>query len=149
VNSSSAFKLFLIFVCLGSIAWKIANFSYDQSASRNDVVKFLESNHFDIELTDDSILATTASCSLQVAYLEPDGSDQDRFRTTFATGKNHLFVVFRGRLYSQQPIFWTAANYLWSKRLRELGFIKYITPVIGVAATSSCDAEKLPWNEVR
>ena len=149
MNFSSAFRLFLIFVCLGSIAWKTANFSYDQSDSGNDVIKFLESNHFDTVLTDEAILATTASCSLQVAYLEPDGSNQDRFRKTFATGKNHLFVVFRGRVYSQQPIFWTVVNYLWSRRLRELGFIRHITPVIAVAETSSCDAEHLPWNELR
>lgn len=119
-------------------------FSSDQS---DFIIKFLERNHFDVELTDEAILATKSSCLLRVAYLAPNGFDEDRFRTTFATAKNHLFVVFRGRVYSQQPIFWTVVNNLWSSRLRELGFIRHITPVIAVAATSSCDAEHLPWNE--
>ena len=42
-------------------------------------------------------------------------------------------------VYTQQSIFWTQVDYLWSERLRELGLIKQITPVIAVA----CNAEQL------
>jgi hypothetical protein len=149
VSSSSALKVFLTSVCLASIAWKIAISSYEQNDSRNDLIKFLESNLFNVELTDEAIQATKASCSLELAYLKPDGSDQDRFRTTFATGNNHLFIVFRGRVYGRQPTFWTVINHLWSRSLRELGFIRHTAPVIAVAVNSWCDAEQLPWSTLQ
>ena len=38
--------------------------------------------------------------------------------------------------------YWTVLNWLWSRFLRELGLIRHITPVINVAANSSCNAER-------
>jgi|SRR6185295_4759110 hypothetical protein len=92
----------------------------------------------------DAIRATTASCQLQIARLTPDGSNRDLIRH-LAAGTDRSFVVFRGTVYDQQPVFWTVLSYFWSRFLRELGLIEHITPVISVAVNASCNAERLPW----
>lgn len=154
MNSSSTFKWSLAVVLLLSITWKIAFPPDNQNPQKDGLVKFFERNKFDVALTEPIvngapiIRANTASCHLQIASLRPDGSDRDLFRHLI-TGTDRLFVVFRGRVYTQQPILWTVLNDIWSKHLHELGLIKHVTPVIAVVANSSCDLEQLPWDELR
>ena len=153
MNSSGAFRCFVAGVLLLSIGWKIAIQPDDQNYLTKDIVKFLERNHFSVVVTDAAvnympiIEATTATCHLQIAKLTPDGSNRDLIRH-FAAGADRTFIVFRGTVHAQQPIFRTVLNYLWSRFLRELGLIEHITPVISVAVNSSCNAEQLPWDEL-
>jgi hypothetical protein len=154
VSSSGVLKWSIAIVLLLSIAWKVAISLDNQSDLKDSLVEFLERHGFNVVVTEQSvnhmplIQANTASCRLQVARLTPDGSNTDLIRS-FATDADHLFVVFRGRVYPQQPILWTVLNYVGSRFLRELGLIRHITPVIAVAASASCDAEHLPWGELR
>ena len=154
MNSSSAFRSFIAGVLLLTIGWKIAIQPDDQNYLKEDLIKFFERNHFNVVVTDEVvnftpiIRATTASCHLQIARLTPDGSNRDLIRH-LATGTDRSFVVFRGTVYAQQPLSWTILNYLWSRFLRELGLVRHITPVIAVAANSSCNAERLPWGELQ
>ena len=137
-----------------ALGWKIAVQPDDESYLKDDLIKFLERNHFIAIVTNEIVIdtpiiqATTASCHLQVGRLAPDGSNQDLIRH-LAAGADRSFIVFRGAVYTQQPIFWTVLNYLWSRFLRELGLTRHIIPVIAVAADSSCDAENLPWRELQ
>ena len=153
MNSSSAFRWFIAGVLLLTIAWKVAIRPDDQNYLKEDLIKFFERNHFNVVVTDEVvnftpiIRATTASCQLQIARLTPDGSNRDLIRH-LAAGTDRSFVVFRGAVYAQQPVFWTVLNYFWSRFLRELGLIEHITPVISVAVNSSCNAERLPWGEL-
>ena len=123
MSCSSAFKWFLTVVLLLSIAWKIT-IRYDHQSDPNDrLVDFFARKHFDVAVTEQSgiqiIQANTASCSLRIARLASNGSDQDLVRD-LAGGSDHLFVIFRGQVYAQQPIFWTVFNDIWSRHLREL-----------------------------
>lgn len=137
-----------------TLSWKFAIQPDDESYLKDDLVKFLERNHFNAIVTDEIVIdtpiiqATTASCHLQVARLAPDGSNRDLIRHR-AAGTDRSFIVFRGTVYTEQPILWTVLNYLWSRFLRELGFTRHVTPVIAVAANTSCDAENLPWRELQ
>jgi hypothetical protein len=150
VNSSSAFRWFIAGVLLLTIAWKVAIRPDDQNYLKEDLIKFFERNHFNVVVTDEVvnftpiIRATTASCQLQIARLTPDGSNRDLIRH-LAAGTDRSFVVFRGTVYDQQPVFWTVLSYFWSRFLRELGLIEHITPVISVAVNALCNAERLPW----
>ena len=154
MSSSNAFKVLLAAALVAGVAWKIAVATERPIDWRNGLVEFLERNHFNVVVpeqlgTDVPIIqANTSSCRLQIARLAPDGSNQGVVRNLF-TGTDRLFFVFRGRVYTQQPIFWTQVDYLWSERLRELGLIKQIIPVIAVATNASCKAEQLPWFELR
>jgi len=152
VSSSNAFKLLLTVALAASLAWKIAVATERQTDWRNGLAVFFERNHFDAVVTEQQdvsiIKANKASCRVQIAKLAPDGSNRGAVRDLF-TGADRLFFVFRGRVYTQQPIFWTQVDYLWSERLRELGLIKRIAPVLAVATNATCDAERLPWDELR
>jgi hypothetical protein len=140
-------------VLLLSIAWKMPIPFADKKNPKDPLVDFLKRNHFDVSATEQTlnnapiIRAKAALCQLQIARLAPDGSDRDLFRH-LATGTDRAFVVFRGKVYRQQPIFWTVLDDLWYRNLRELGLSTRITSVIAIAANSSCDAERLPWDEL-
>jgi hypothetical protein len=137
-----------------TIGWKIAIKPDNQDYLTENLVKFLERNHFDVVVTDELvnympiIRATSASCDLQIARLTPDGSNRDLIGHLTA-GTDRSFIVFRGAVYTRQPISWTVFNYLWSRFLRELGLIRRVTPIIAVAANTSCNAENLPWRELQ
>lgn len=154
MNSSSAFRWFLAGALLLTIGWKIAIQPDDQNYLTEEIIKFLERNHFGVVVTNEAvnympmIRATTATCHLQIARLTPDGSNRDLIRH-LAAGTDRSFIVFRGTVYAQQPVLWTVLHYLWSRFLRELGLIEHITPVISVALNSSCNAEQLPWGELQ
>jgi len=141
-------------VLLVALGWKIAIQPDDPNYLKEDLIKFFERNHFNVVVTDEVvndtpiIRATTASCHLQIGRLTPDGSNRNLIQH-IAAGTDRSFVVFRGTVYAQQPVLWTVLNYLWSRFLRELGLIRHITPVINVAANSSCNAERLPWGELQ
>jgi hypothetical protein len=55
-----------------------------------------------------------------------------------------VFIIFRGRVYTQQPVLLTVTNYLWSRLLRKLRLIRQVTPVIAAVASPSCDIERYP-----
>jgi hypothetical protein len=154
VNSSSAFRLSIAVVLLITIGWKVAMPPDTQSYLKDDLVRFFERNHFDVVVTDEIvndtpiIRATTASCQLHVARLTPDGSNRNLIRH-FVAGTDRSFIVFRGAVYGQQPIFWTVMDYLWSRFLRELRLVTHLSPVISVGENLSCNAERLPWGELQ
>ena len=137
-----------------TIGWKITIQPDDQNHLKEDLINFFERNRFNVVVTDEIvndtpiIRATTGPCQLQIARLTPDGSNRDLIRH-LAAGADRSFIVFRGTVYTQQPISWTVLHYLWSRFLRELGLISHITPVIAVAVNSSCNAERLPWGELQ
>jgi hypothetical protein len=154
VNSSSIFKWMLAIALVLSVAWKTAIRSGVENDDKEHLVDFLKRNHFEVspaeQIVNDvsMIRAQTASCSLKLVQLAPNGSNRDLFRS-LAAGADRAFVVFRGKVYVQQPIFWTVLDDFWVRHLRELGVTTHSAPVIAVAASSSCDAERIPWNELR
>jgi hypothetical protein len=154
VNSSSVFKGLIALILLVTVAWKIAIPPDDDSDLKVHLVEFFERHHFDVVVSDEIvnympiIEANATSCQLRIARLTPDGSNRVLIQS-LAKGTDRLFIVFRGRIYTQQPILWTVVNYFWSRFLRELGLIRHITPVLAVGANSSCNAEGLPWGELR
>jgi hypothetical protein len=154
VNSSSTFRLLLVTTLFLSVAWKAAIRSDAESDPTSYLVDFLKRNNFTVSPTErivnDVLLirAQTASCSLQIIRLAPNGSDRDLF-SHLAAGADHAFVVFRGKVYTRQPIWSTVLDDFWFRHLRELGLTKHVTSIIAVAASSSCDAVRIPWNELR
>jgi hypothetical protein len=153
VNFSRALRWSIAILVPLTLAWKIAIPPYNPDDLKGELVEFFERNGFDVVVTDELvnyvpiIHATTDSCHLLVASLTPDGSNRDLIRS-LSGDTDRQFVVFRGEIYTQQPVFWTVVHYLSSRFLRELGLIRDITPVIAVGANSSCDADRLPWGEL-
>jgi hypothetical protein len=154
VNSSGAFRLSIAVALLTTIGWKVAIPADARGNLQNDLVSFFERNHFDVVVSDEVvnnmpiIRATTAFCELHVARLTPDGSNRNLIRHV-SGGTDRSFIVFRGSVYAQQPVFWTVVDYLWSRGLRELGLVVGLSPVISVGENRSCNAERLPWGELQ
>ena len=153
MSSSASFKWSIAILTLLSFVWKAVIPTDTPSDLRNELVEFFQRNHFNVAVTErvlndmPIVLANTATCHLQIARIPPNGSSRDLIRS-LGTGTDRMFIVFRGRVYTQQPISWTVLAYLWSRFLRELALVKHITPVIAVVANSSCEAERLPWSEL-
>jgi hypothetical protein len=151
VNSSAAFRWSIAAVLLLSIGSKLATQPEPQQGFADGLTKFLQRNQFSV-VSDEVVnytpivRATTGSCDLQIARLSPDGSNRDLIRH-LAAGTDHSFVVFRGAVYTRQPVFWTLLDHFWSRFLLQLGLIDHTTPIISVAASSWCNAEELPWSE--
>jgi hypothetical protein len=153
VNSSSIFRWFLAAVLAVSVSWKFAISSDLEDRTNDNIVNFLTNNHFEVSSTDQAansfpvLRATSHSCTLKLARLAPNGSDRDLFRH-ISLGAARTFVVFRGQVYAQQPIWWTLLDDIWSRHLREIGFSRRVAPVFAIAASSSCEAEQLPWDKL-
>jgi hypothetical protein len=140
-------------VLLTSISWKIAVSSDSADNRALNLADFLKRNHFDVAETDQTVnylpilRARRASCSLLVVRLSPNGSDRDLLRRLVA-GSDRVFVVFGGKVYTQQPVWWAVVDDIWTRHLRELGLSKRVAMVIAVAADTSCEAERLPWDQL-
>jgi len=153
VNSSRALRWSVALLVPLTLAWKIAIPPYNPGDLKEEVVEFFERNGFNVVVTDKLInyipiiQATTDSCRLLVARLTPDGSNRDLIRSVIGD-TDRQFIVFRGNVYTQQPILSTVVHYLSSRFLRELGLIRDLSPVIAVGANSSCDTDRLPWAEL-
>jgi hypothetical protein len=95
-----------------------------------------------------SITASSGPCRMFVAQSPALGWDRDLIRR-YAQADDHVFVVFRGHVYADQPTFATAIDALWSRFRRELGGGVQAHPVLAVVAKPTCAAEQLPWGEFR
>jgi hypothetical protein len=150
VSSSPAFKCFIALLLPLTLAWKVAVEHHDASELASDIIKFLHHQAFHAVLTGGNlgsmpiIRATSGSCRVLIARVDANGSNQELVRD-LATPTDHVFIIFRGRVYTQQPVLLTAANELWMRSLRKLGLMLRITPVIAAVASPSCDIERLPW----
>ena len=154
MNFSRALRWSVAILIPLTLAWKIAipKIAIPPASLPEDLkgklVEFFERNGFNVIVIDKVILhATTDSCRLLVATLAPDGSNRDLIRSLTGNPERQ-FVVFRGDVYTHQPIFWTVTYYLYSRFFRELGLIRDIAPAIAVGANSSCNTDRLPWREL-
>ena len=124
-----------------------------EKATQLRVAEFLTRNRFSVAVSDQveegkpSIRATAGPCRLLVANSTAMGWDRDLIRRN-ATDTDRVFVVFRGKVYPDQPTWLTVSDFLWARFRRELGFRAEAAPILAVIATTSCDAEQLPWDEL-
>jgi hypothetical protein len=153
VTSSAALKWCLTALLPLTLAWKTAVAPHDPNEVADEIVEFLSRQQFEVTMTSETsnfmpiIQAASGACLMQVAQIEADGTTGDFIRDR-ATATDNVFIVFRGRVYDEQPVFATVLNYLWSKFLYQLGLMHHINPVVGVVATASCAAKQLPWESL-
>jgi hypothetical protein len=140
-----------------TLAWKvIARAIPDgEPPDRNTQVRlaeFLSRQHFNVSMLEraeegkPAVTASSGSCRILVIKSPALGWDRDLIRR-YAEAEDQIFVVFRGRIYSDQPTFQTVLDALSSRFLRELGFGTWPSPIFAVVARKSCDADRLPWDK--
>jgi hypothetical protein len=159
VRSSRAVKWLVLVVLLAfSLGWKVVARSTagEQPTERNiqvAVAEFLVRQHFDVSVSErieegkPAIAAHSGTCRILVAKSPALGWDRDLIRR-YADAEDRIFVVFRGRIYPDQPTFLTVFDALSSRFRRELGFRVSPHPVLAVVARMNCDAERLPWDQL-
>jgi hypothetical protein len=141
-----------------TLGWKVVARSSagEQPTERNvqvAVAEFLVRQHFSVSMSErieegkPAIAASSGSCRMLVAKSPALGWDRDLIRR-YADAEDRIFVVFRGQIYSDQPAFLTVFDALWSRFRRELGFKVWPNPVLAVVARMSCEAERLPWDQL-
>jgi hypothetical protein len=158
VNSSHALKWFVLLLLPLTLAWKLAVRPGDapelgEEEAQRKVAEFLVRQHFRVVVSGNmeegrpAIYATAGACRMQIAKSPAIGSDRDMIRR-YATAADRVFVVFHGAVYAEQPTWLTVSYSLWSRFRRELGLKTEASPVLAIVATSNCEAERLPWNEL-
>lgn len=159
VKSSRAFKYFVLLVLLSlTLAWKVvARATPDEQPTDRGIqvrlAEFLVRQHFNVSILEraeegkPAITASSGSCRILVIKSPALGWDRDLVRR-YANVEDQVFVVFQGRIYSDQPTFRTALDALWSRFLRELGFRTWPSPVFAVVARKDCEADRLPWDKL-
>ena len=153
VNYSPAFKWLLALLLPLTLVWKLTAAPDASLELKDKLVDFLGNHRFDVVVLEEwmdtmpVIRATTGTCRMLVMKISADGWQRDLIRD-HAEATDHVFFIFRGKVYPDQPTWLTAAAGLWSRLLRELGVRRHITPVIAVIAPQLCNAEGLPWEEL-
>lgn len=151
---SPALKWLIVLLLPLTLAWKLAvGFrSNNPAEERNVIIEFLVQNHFNVSIENEKIdespviAASSNECRLFIAKISSRGDSVDQVQG-LATKFDRTFIVFRGTVYSKQPVSLTMINYLWFTSLRRLDLVSHV-PVV-LAVVSSCDAQELPWDALR
>lgn len=156
MNFSPAFKWFLAILLPLTLAWKLVADveSTEAPSAKNKIIELLTQHHYKVAASNDAlnkmlvIRGTRGSCRLLVAEVSAMGEDRDYVRHLAGEAGANIFIVFQGKVYTQQSIWMTAFDELWWRFLRKFGLAEHSSVVLAVAATPVCDAQHLPWNEV-
>ena len=160
VSYSPALKwsvlLILIALTLGLKWWVWWGGRLGEPSEKNNqlrVADFLVRQHFSVSLSQEAregaptLRASTPVCRMLVVESPVIGWDRDIVRGA-ATATDRVFVVFQGRVYPEQPTWLIAFDFLWARFLRGLGAKVDTAPLLTVIATTSCEAERLPWDQL-
>jgi hypothetical protein len=141
-----------------TLGWKLA-LQQGDSAELNpedpyhSMAEFLLRQHFAVSLAPKleegapAIIAKAGACRVLVAAAHPEGSDRETLRG-FATPEDTVFVVFRGKIYQEQPTWRTVLDSFWLKFTRQLGLKTQASLPFYIIAGKSCGAEQLPWQQL-
>jgi len=158
VNFSPALKWFVILLLPITLGLKLAVRAGAEVGGLNDkqvqlsVADFLSRQRFNVVSFDKfeegrpMIRATAGACRMLVAKSPAIGSDRDVLRQLL-TPADGLFIVYRGKVYADQPTWLTVSDFLWARLRREIGLNTQAAPVLAVIATANCGAERLSWDE--
>ena len=157
VNYSPALKWSLLGLLIALTLW-LKWTGHAREPNEKDaplrVAEFLARQHFTVVRSADAkegeptVRATAPACRMLVIRSPVLGWDHDTVRR-LATAADQVLVVFRGKVYEELPSWLVASDFLWSRLRRELGLKYESNPVFTVIATTSCDAERLPWDQLR
>jgi hypothetical protein len=152
VSFSPALKLLLAVFLPLTLFWKLTVKADNGNHPEDDVTAFLARQGFQEVVTDDlnfrGIRAVNGACHMRIIMPSYYGADRDIIRD-LVTANETLIFVHQGRVYQEQPILLTLSAELWARALGKIGLPDRRTPVLAVIAHRQCDADRLPWGELR
>jgi hypothetical protein len=162
-SSSLKWSALLALLLLLTLGWKWAVISYggasdpgepEEKVAAREVAAFLARNQFSVAGPREVVFgmqvleANAGLCRMRVAISGSRGWHRDLIRN-MTSSADRTFVVFQGSIYPEQPMWRTVPDFLWSRLVAGLGFSVRSSPVVTVLAAPNCEAESLPWSEVR
>jgi hypothetical protein len=117
------------------------------------IVQFLSRQHFNVDASgplrdgEPTIRASAGACRLLIVKTTSEGWDRAMVGR-YATLDDTVFIVFMGRVYTEQPKWLALIDALWVKVRSQMGLPVDVMPLFTVIAAKSCDAQHLPWNEL-
>jgi hypothetical protein len=154
VSFSPALKWSIALLLPLTLVWKLTLKTEDSLQLKDGITKFLAVHSFVVSDTKQElngmpvIRATAKNCEMLILRASPDGWTRDLIRK-FATATEHIFIVFRGKIYPDHPSWTIMAGYLQSEVFHRLGLVPHVRAVIAVVASEGCYAERLPWDRLR
>jgi len=152
VSYSPAFKWFIGLLLPLTFAWKLAAGPGDPNEILQTIKQFLKHQEFEtVEIEEVlnglwAVHARRGGCRMLVVEVSSKGWTKELART-FADESDQLFTVVRGAVYEYNSTWLAITNDLYLRVLRK-GRLARPAPILGVAASPQCDAERLPWNEL-
>jgi hypothetical protein len=142
---SPAVKLFMILTVPLTLGFKAVTGEPDSYESKAAISEFLSRHRFEIQEQTvagiPTVVATSGACRMIVAEGSPNGWTRDMTWVPRTPSSS-----FFGEPFTRT---WRTFTDHWlSKNTRRLGFARHTSPIIAVSATESCDAKRLPWDEL-
>jgi hypothetical protein len=152
VSFSPALRLLLAVFLPLTLFWKLTVKADNGGRPEDDVIAFLARQGFHEIVTGDlnfhGIRAVNGTCHMRIIMPSYYGTDRDIIRD-LVTGDETLTFVHEGRVYREQPILLTVSAELWARALRKMGLPSRHMPVLAVVAQRQCEADQLPWDQLR
>ena len=156
MSFSPALKWLLALLLPLTFAWKLTGEVDDTGEIRSKIAAFLLDHRFAVAEAKPElggmlvVRATAGACRMLVIRASADGWDRDMIRDNFGNAADRVFIVFRGKVRTDQPNNWLiVAGRLQSRILHRLGLAPHVSAALVVVASSPCDAERLPWDHLR
>jgi hypothetical protein len=153
VSYSPAFKWFVGLLLPLTFAWKLAAGPADPSETSRALAQFLSHRDFEEVKTEEmmdgmwAIRARKGECRLFVVEAgSRKGWTRDLIRI-FTDTSDQLFTISNGSVYDYNSTWLTDTHDIYFRVLRKIGLAR-AAPVLSVAASPTCAAERLPWNEL-
>jgi len=152
VRYSLAPKVFLALAIALTVSLKVMVRDTNQNAHLavlDSVVAFLTRHQFQSHGTPDGsrIYASSGNCRLAMRQVDPQGYNLDAIKTIDAK-EGQLFFVFKGLVYTDQPLASTILSHYWFRLQQKLGLHPSWNPVLAVVSSDSCAMDALPWKEL-
>lgn len=154
MSYSSALKWFVAISLPLTLAWKLSVKVDNADYLENNLLAFLMHQDFAAVATGEMmdsfpiIVAKRGACQMRVMKASYYGADRDTIKSLVAAPDRLLFV-YRGSVYAEQPVWLIVADQFWMRSLRSLGLADHEPPVLAVAAAAPCEADRLPWAQLK
>jgi len=135
-----------------TFAWKLAAGTGDPNEISETIAQFLRHHDFQDVKTEEAMPGMWAvrghrrECRLFVVEVSSRGWTRDLMRS-LADASDQLFIVSRGSVNEYDSTLRTVTDDIYVRILRKVGLARSV-PILGVAASPTCAAERLPWREL-
>ena len=152
MSSSPAFKWFIALLVPLTFAWKLAAGPGDPNEISETITQFLRHHEFDDVRTEEAmagmwvVRGRRGECRLFVVEGSSRGWTRDVMRS-LANASDRLFFLSHGSIYEYDSTWLTITSDIYVRTLRKIGLVRSV-PILGVAASPICAAERLPWKEL-